>query len=288
MAAGEPFSRSIDERSSRASSAELRRATLRASWARPAASQRIRVSTAGSFAGDAIATVAFGVLAYRAGGPGGVALLVAAQMLPAALLVQFVSRAADRVPRERLLVAIDLSRLALAAVACVLESTGQPRVALLPFAAGLTTATAASKARCAARSCRCSWAARVDALTRPRASRRASCRRRRRQAARRSAAVLFSVANPGFVLVSAVCCFAVAALGDVGLPSTEEIAIRPQAAAGPLASSRALTVIRSHPELRLATALFAVKNLGRGALYVLVVVISLKLLHVGGPGVRGG
>ena len=120
-----------------------RTAQLRAGFAPPALS-RIQVSTAGSFAGDAIAAVAFGVLAYRAAGPGGVALLVAVQMLPAALLMPLVSVAADKLPRERLLLAVDAGRFLLALAAFALEATGQPRLALLPLAAGLTTATAAS------------------------------------------------------------------------------------------------------------------------------------------------
>ena len=120
-----------------------RSAHLRAGFAPPAL-RRVQVSTAGSFAGDAIAAVAFGVLAYRAAGPGGVALLVAVQMLPAAALMPFVSLAADKLPRERLLLAVDGGRVLLALTAFMLEATGQPRLALLPLAAGLTTATAAS------------------------------------------------------------------------------------------------------------------------------------------------
>jgi MFS family permease len=44
-------------------------------------------------------------------------------------------------------------------------------------------------------------------------------------------------------------------------------------------------VIRARPELRYAMALLTTKYLGRGALQVLVVVISLKLIHVGSSGV---
>jgi hypothetical protein len=81
-------------------------------------------TTAGSFAGDAIAAVAFAVLAYRAGGPGGVALLVAVEMLPAASLMPLVSRAADKMPRERLLSAIDGIRLVLAFAVFALRACG--------------------------------------------------------------------------------------------------------------------------------------------------------------------
>ena len=258
-----------------------RSAELRAVFARPALGKVI-VSTAGSFAGDAIAAVAFGVLAYRAAGPGGVALLVAVQMLPAAALMPLVSRAADRVPRERLLLAIDGGRLVLALAVFVLESTGQPRLALLPLAAGLTAATAASTSvrrslipllvgspgELTATGVASSVVQAVAQTTGPIV-----------------AAVLLSLGSPGAALFAAVCCFAVAGFADRGLPSTAAIAVRPWTSDGPLLTARGIAVIRAQPELRLTTALFAAKNLGRGALTVLVVVVSLQLLGVGSPGV---
>ena len=256
-------------------------AALTAVFARPAL-RRLQVSTAGSFAGDAIAAVAFGVLAFRAGGPGGIALLVAVQMIPAASAMPLVSRAADRMRRERLLLAIDAGRLALALAACALESTGQPRLALLPLAAGITASTAASNAtrralvpllvggpgELTAAGVASSVAQAVAQTTGP-----------------MGAAVLFTVTSPGFVLLAAAGCFAAAVLADGRLPSTAEVAIRPQFGDGPRLTVRGIAVIRAQPELRLAMALLAIKYLGRGALTVLVVVVSLRLLHVGSSGV---
>ena len=48
--------------------------------------RRILTAWAGCFAGEAIAAVAFGVLAYRSAGATGVAFLVAVQLLPTAVL----------------------------------------------------------------------------------------------------------------------------------------------------------------------------------------------------------
>jgi hypothetical protein len=258
-----------------------RSAEFRAVFARPAL-RGIQVSTAGSFAGDAIAAVAFAVLAYRAGGPGGVALLVAVQMLPAASLMPLVSRAADKMPRERLLSAIDGIRLVLAFAVFALESTGQPRLALLPLAAGLTTLTSASN------TVRRSLVPLLVAS--PRELTATGVVSSVVQAVAQTtgpmlAAVLFSLATPGAVLLGATGCFAIAVLADRGLPSTAAIAVRPWRNDGPVVTARGIAAIRAQPELRFITGLFAAKNLGRGALNVLIVVIALRLVHIGSSGV---
>lgn len=258
-----------------------RTAQLRAGFAPPAL-RRIQVSTAGSFAGDAIAAVAFGVLAYRAAGPGGVALLVAVQMLPAASLIPLVGLAADRVSRERLLLAVDSGRFLLALAVFALEATGQPRLALLPLAAGLTTATAASNT--VRRSLVPLIVGSPGELTATGVASSVV------QAVVQTlgpmlAAVLLTLASPAVVLLAATACFALAALADAGLPSTAAIAVRPWTSGAPLVTARGIAAIRANPELRLTTALFAAKNLGRGALTVLIVVVSLELFQVGNSGV---
>src|SRR6478609_7781652 len=74
---------------------------------------------AACFAGEAIAAVAFGVIAYRSAGATGVAFLVAVQLLPTAVLAPVIVAMAERVRRERLAFAVDLARAAVAAVAAV-------------------------------------------------------------------------------------------------------------------------------------------------------------------------
>ena len=51
------------------------------------------------------------------------------------------------------------------------------------------------------------------------------------------------------------------------------------------ALERGLQAVRSDPELRLVAELFAAKNLGRGALTVLIVVVPLGLLDLGNAAV---
>ena len=106
--------------------------------------RRIQAAWAGSFAGEAIAAIAFGVLAYRSAGATGVAFLVAVQLLPTAVLAPILGAAGSRFRRERLALAVDFGRTAVAAAAAVLSASGAPREALFALAAVLTVGTAVS------------------------------------------------------------------------------------------------------------------------------------------------
>jgi len=104
------------------------------------------------------------------------------------------------------------------------------------------------------------------------------------------AAVLFSVSGATAVLVASALCFAGAAIAEARLPNTSDVAHRPadrqrvMEEAGRILA-RGLRAVRSDPELRLVTELFAAKNLGRGALNVLIVVVPLALLGLGSASV---
>src|SRR5262249_61417820 len=74
--------------------------------------RRILAAWGACFAGEAIAAVAFGVIAYRSAGATGVAFLVAAQLLPAAVLAPILVALADGVRRERLAPVVDAIRAA--------------------------------------------------------------------------------------------------------------------------------------------------------------------------------
>jgi MFS family permease len=78
------------------------------------------------YAGDLAAFTAASVYAYRAGGAGLVAVLGLLKALPGAILVPLLTSWADRVRRERLLIASVVPRaLLLAAAAAAMTSTGQ-------------------------------------------------------------------------------------------------------------------------------------------------------------------
>ena len=116
---------------------------FRAVWANPAL-RLVQASWAGSYAGDAIIAVAFGVLAYDAAGSKGVAFLVGSQMLPAAFLAPLISAATRNVPRERLVLVIDALRTVVAVTAAALAAVHIPNAVLLVLAAISVTATVVS------------------------------------------------------------------------------------------------------------------------------------------------
>src|SRR5215472_2048291 len=93
-----------------------RLATLRKLRTRPPV-RRILTAWAACFAGEAIAAVAFGVIAYRSAGATGVAFLVAVQLLPTAVLAPTLVALAARMRRERLALTVDVVRTFVAGLA---------------------------------------------------------------------------------------------------------------------------------------------------------------------------
>src|SRR5262245_18959092 len=116
---------------------------VRAVHARPSL-RALQFAWAGSFAGEAVAAVAFGVIAYHAAGATGVAVLVGAQMLPAAALAPLLIAAGRRLERERLVLGVDGARTLAAATAAGLTEAGAPHEVLFALAAALTVGTAVS------------------------------------------------------------------------------------------------------------------------------------------------
>jgi predicted MFS family arabinose efflux permease len=238
--------------------------------------RRIQVAWAGSFGGDAIVAVAFGVLAYEADGARGVAILVAAQMLPAAILAPLVSAATHRIPRERLLIVIDLIRALVATTAALLAAADAPDWILLVLAATLMTATAVSNP---------ARRALVPLLVESPAELTAAgvvssvVQATSVTLGPALAALLFLTTRSWTVFAAAAAFYIVGGVAEARLPSTSGIAIRlPQSAQPKLGFREGLNAVRANSQLKLAAAMFAAKNLARGALNVLVVVIPLQLL----------
>ena len=238
--------------------------------------RKIQIAWAGSFGGDAVVAVAFGVLAYDADGARGVALLVAAQMLPAAILAPVVSAATHRIPRERLLLVIDLLRSVVAATAAGLAAAQAPTWILLVLAATLMTATAVSNpARRGLVPLLVSAPAELTA---------AGVVSSVVQAASVTlgpalAALLYVTAPSWTVFAAAAVLYIAGGLAESRLPSTSGISIRlPQSSPRRMGLLDGLNAVRTNTQLKLAAAMFAAKNLARGALNVLVVVVPLQLL----------
>jgi len=238
--------------------------------------RQIQIAWAGSFGGDAVVAVAFGVLAYEADGARGVAILVAAQMLPAAILAPLVSAATHRMPRERLLLVIDLVRSVVAATAAGLAAAHAPTWILLVLAATLMTATAVSNP---------ARRALVPLLVKTPAELTAAgvvssvVQAMSVTLGPAIAALLYLTTKSWTVFAAAAAFYIVGGLAEARLPSTSGLSIRLPQSARPSSGFRdGLDAVRANSQLKLAAAMFAAKNLARGALNVLVVVVPLQLL----------
>jgi hypothetical protein len=202
-----------------------RLSALRAVHARPEL-RRLQAAWAGSFAGEAIAAVAFGVFAYRSAGPTGVAFLVGIQMLPSAFLAPLVSAALQRMQRERLVLAVDLVRTLGAAGAVALSEAKAPREALFALAAALTVASAVGNPpRRGLLPLLVGAPAELTAAGVAASVVQAAAQ----TAGPLVAALLFGVTSVSVVLGAAALCFAAAALAEAALPSTADLAVRPHA-----------------------------------------------------------
>jgi hypothetical protein len=230
---------------------------LRAVHAQPAL-RSLQVAWAGSFAGEAIAAVAFGVIAYRAAGASGVAFLVGLQMLPAAALAPVLIAAGRAVDRERLIVALDIARALVAAAGAGLSEAGAPREVVFTLAAALTVGTVVSNPP---------RRALVPLLVRDPAELTAAgaaatvVQAVAQTAGPTLAAALFAVTSAAVVLGAAALMFAVAAVAESRLPPTAAVAVRPEIDEHALrALARGWRAVRSEAQLSLVTALFAAKT----------------------------
>ena len=247
--------------------------------------RRLLLAWGCSYFGEAIAAVAFGLLAYRAAGASGIAVLVAVQMLPAALLAPVLARWGERHDRERFVVGVDASRALLAVAAALLADVGVTHAGLLALAAALTVATVASSP---------SRRALPPLLVRsPAELTAAGVVASVVQAAAQTvgpivAGVILTFEGSVLVLGVAAAGFVLAAVIEAGLPSTAHLAVRPLTAspARPLRAVReGLEVVAKDVNLRLTAWLFAAKNLGRGSLNVLLVIVPLELLGLPSSGI---
>lgn len=255
-------------------SAHDRLAPFRSVW-RNRALRRVQASWVGSYTGDGIIAVAFGVLAYNAGGPKGVALLIAAQMLPAAALAPVVSAATRGVHRERLVLAIDAVRALVAATAAALDAVHIPNAYLVVLAAVSMTATVVSSpARRALAPLFVQSPAELTAVGVVSSVAQAAAL----TAGPIIAAVLYLAADTSSVLGAAALVLAAVVVAELSLPSTSDVAIRPPSTRRALGLAEGFRAVRLNAQLKLVAAMFVAKNLARGAVNVLVVVVPLELL----------
>jgi MFS family permease len=257
-----------------------RAAALRAVGSQPGL-RRIEIGWAGVVTGESIAQIAIGVLTYRTAGIGGLGLLVALQMLPSAVLAPMLTTLGDRVRRERLMLGCDAGRLTIALGAAIAADAhaGQP----LRYAIAIGLALAQSTFNPAQRALIPLLVATPAELTATSAVTgliQGVCQ----VAGPVLGGVVLVLAGAPGALLAAAGCFVVAVAADAGLPSSAELAQRPTQGERPGVRAGARAAL-GDVRLRLVLGLFAAKNLGRGALNVLIVLVPLGLLGLGSASV---
>ncbi|HEY1481049.1 MAG TPA: cyclic nucleotide-binding domain-containing protein [Gaiellales bacterium] len=243
--------------------------------------RRVEIGWAGVVTGESIAQIAIGVLTYRAAGIGGLGLLVALQMLPSAALAPTLTTLGDRIRRERLMLGCDLARLLIALAAAVAADAhaGQP----LRYAIAIGLALSQSTFNPAQRALVPLLVATPSELTATSAV-TGLIQGIGQVAGPLLGGVVLALAGAPAALLAAACCFAVAVAADVGLPSSLGLAQRPTQGERPGARAGARAAL-GDARLRLVLGLFAAKNVGRGALNVLIVLVPLSLLRLDGASV---
>jgi len=238
-----------------------------------------------SYAGDLAAFTAASVYAYRAGGAGLVAVLGLLKALPGAFLVPLVTSGADRVRRERLLIAIVVPRALLLGVA-VAAMTGGGQGVLVVVLVGLEGGLASAFRQVQA--ALLPWLARTpDELT----------------SANTAASVLQSAAMvggpaiaAGLLAVGTAQSAMLASCGFVAVAAVLLVGVRPRSTPAPVPGAGRLRQLKldlatgfdAGVRHRDAVALFvpaAAQTFARGVLNVLTVVIALNLFALGSASV---
>jgi len=245
--------------------------------------RRLEIGRTWSVMAEAIATVGFAVYAFQHSGPLAIAGLVAVQMLPGALAAPWLSGIADRVRRERVLRAAELTRGLAMAVAALLAHGHAPVAAIGVMAGVLSVASATFYP--ARRSL-------VPLLVRtPRELTSANVASSTLQSAGLMLGPIVSgivlsidgtIVWPVFAIASVA--FLGSALGLLRIHSTSSV-WRPVRSEGQSAGRTAMRAVVNDRHLQAVLTAFTVKNLARGAFAVFVVTIPLTLLQLKTPAV---
>jgi MFS family permease len=243
--------------------------------------RRIEIGWAGVVTGESIAQIAIGVLAYNVGGIGGLGLLVALQMLPSAVLAPMLATLGDRFRRERLMLGCDSARLVIALAAAVAADAHAGQAVRYAVAIGLALAQSTfNPAQRALVPLLVATPSELTAASVVTGFVQSICQ----VAGPALGGLMLVLAGAPAALIVSAGCFAIAVLADLGLPSSVGLAQRPAHGERPSVRSGAREAL-GDARLRLVLGLFAVKNFGRGALNVLIILIPLALLDLGNGGV---
>jgi MFS family permease len=244
--------------------------------------RRLQLAWVGSIIGSWAYLVALAVYAYGEGGPAAVGLVGVIRLLPSALAAPFVAVAADRFPREKVMVATDLVRAPLMVLvaltilwdgpaAIVYAAVGLSSVvgtAFRPAQAALVPSLARTPEELSAANVTSSTVESIGTFVGPALG-----------------GILLAVSSPEVVFGANALTFAWSAVMIAGIRPSAPVARAP-AERGSFRSEvgagfRTFAVER---DLRLIVALYGAQTIVAGAFTVLMVVASLELLDMGEAG----
>ena len=246
--------------------------------------RRLVLAFAGSVFGSYAYGIAVAVYAYQHGGAAAVGLVAFVRLIAAAAVAPFASVLADRVRRERVMLAADLFRAATVTVAGIAAIGGAP--ALVVYALAVATSVAGASFRPAEASLMPTLARTPEELTAANVS-TSTFDSLGSFLGPALAGVLLAFAQPGvvFFVLAASYVWSAAFVVRIRAPEPEPRA-RMHAGGGGLAEAVAgFRAIAAEPRLRLLISLYGAQAFVAGALGVLVVVTALKLLAIGTSGV---
>jgi MFS family permease len=243
--------------------------------------RRVELALGSYLTGEWAYQVALAVFAYDVGGASAVGLLWFVQMIPAAVAAPFSSLLADRFPRERVLLAINVAKAAVVAAVAALAQADAPAELVFALAAIAAAASAAFRPT--------NWAL-IPLLSRtPRELVAANVSSSTIEgiavfAGPAAAGALLVVGSSPGVIAASAGAFLLAA-GLVARVRTDG-RLQLESAGRPLDQLLAgARTLRAEPHPRLMIQLFSSQTLVRGMLNVLVVVIAIEVLELGGSGV---
>jgi MFS family permease len=245
--------------------------------------RRLQLALIGSFLGQWGYTVALWIYAYRAGGPGLVAVAGVARVAPSAIAGPYAGVLIDRLPRRRVLVSCETARAVVVASAAALIAIGAPAAAVLVAVAVNAALTSAFRPTVSAI---------LPSLTRTPEELVAanvvtsSIESVAMLAGPAVGAVILTFGSVQLVFALTAATLAWSAL----LSSRIDVEVAPERTESRQTERRhkvldGLRLIRADRRLAVLLALFSGQTLVWGALSVLIVVISLRLVSLGQSGV---
>jgi hypothetical protein len=243
--------------------------------------RRAQLSFAVMWAGEWAVMVTLGVVAFRHGGSAAVGAVTVLRMLPAALLAPFAATVADAVRRERVLACVGVIRAAtLAAAAAVLALDGPLATVYALMVLATIAQTLYRPAHSALLPALCASPHELTSANVVRGLLDSLAT----LAGPLAAAIGLAVSGPAVVFAACAACSLWAGVLVVGLPyeAPPRSAPLPISARASLCGLRAIAADRS---LLLITGLTTVQTFTRGALGVMSVIVAIRLLETGPPGV---